>query len=65
MTKQITRKRLHSIIDDSIENGADTLLIASKDDGKIHLVVGQFDMVEYEFLSTKITTELKLVDEVE
>ena len=64
MTTEITRKKLHSVIDDAIENGADTLIITSKDDDKIHLVVGHFDAVEYEWISTKITTELRLINEV-
>jgi len=61
MTKEITREMLHSVIDDSIENGSDTLIIASKDNGKIHLVVGHFDTCDYEWLSTKITTEFKII----
>ena len=61
MTKEITREILHSVIDDSIENGSDTLIIASKENGKIHLVVGHFDTHDYEWLSTKITTELKII----
>ena len=65
MTTEITRERLHSILDDSIENGADTLIIASKNNGKIHLVVGHFDTCNYEWLSTQITTELKIIDVVE
>ena len=65
MATEITRKKLHSVIDDAIENGADTLLITSKGDGKIHLVVGHFDIKKYEWLSTKITTELKLIGGVE
>lgn len=60
MATKITRERLHSIIDDSIENGADTLIIASKKNGKMYLIVGHFDTEEYEWLSTKITTELKI-----
>ena len=65
MVKEITRKTLHKLIDDSIENNADTLLIASKEIGTIDLIVGKFDTVEYDWVSTKMTTKLKIVNEVE